>query len=332
MPELRKDPITNRWVIIATERAKRPMDFGKMPEEAKGAFCPFDYGNEYTTPPELLSFRPKDSQPNLPGWWIRVVSNKFPALEPNLKMERYGHGMYDAMTGFGYHEIVIETPDHNATIATCEAKQVEEMIWAYKARYNVLAKDQGIKYILIFKNHKRDAGASLAHSHSQIIATPIIPKRVQEELTGAQTYFQYKERCVFCDIIYQERMESVRIVEETEQFISINPYASRFPFETWIMPKKHSHDFGEIGETQVQEFALILKKSLLRIYKSLDNPPYNFLLHTSPTTGEGKTFFHWHLEIVPRLTKVAGFEWGSGFYINPTPPEDAAKYLKGVEI
>lgn len=332
MPELRKDPITNRWVIIATERAKRPMDFGKIPEEAKVAFCPFDYGNEYTTPPEILAFRPKETLPNMPGWWIRVVSNKFPALEPGLKMERYGHGMYDAMTGFGYHEIVIETPDHNETVATSDYKQVEEMIWAYKARYTVLSKDPFIKYILIFKNHKRDAGASLAHSHSQIIATPIVPKRVQEELSGAQTYFQYKERCVFCDIIYQERMESIRIVEESERFLSLNPYASRFPFETWILPKHHSHDFGEIDEKGVQEFAEILKKSLLRIHKALDNPPYNFMLHTSPTTGEGKAFYHWHLEIVPRLTKVAGFEWGSGFYINPTPPEDSAKFLKGVEI
>ncbi len=332
MPEFRKDPVTNRWVIIATERAKRPMDFAKKTEEIKSAFCPFDYGNEYTTPPEILSFRPKDTEPNSPGWWIRVVNNKFPALENDMKFERYGHGMYDAMTGFGYHEIIIETPDHSETLATAEYSQVEEVVWAYKARFNSIAKDSNIKYILIFKNHKKDAGASLEHSHSQIIATPIIPKRVQEEMNGAGMYFQYKERCVFCDIVYQERMESTRVIEETEEFIAINPYASRFPFETWIMPKNHMNDFGKIGESDVQEFSKLLKNSLLRIYKALDNPPFNFLLHTSPTNGEGKEFYHWHLEIVPRLTKVAGFEWGSGFYINPTPPEDAAKYLRGVEI
>ncbi|HPE68255.1 MAG TPA: galactose-1-phosphate uridylyltransferase [Thermotogota bacterium] len=332
MPELRKDPITNRWVIIATERAKRPMDFAKSGEEMKSAFCPFDYGNEYTTPPEIMAFRPPDTEPNSPGWWIRVVPNKFPALDPSSRIERYGHGMYDAMMGFGYHEIVIETPDHNATIATMEDRQVEEVVWAYKARYNALAKIPDLKYILIFKNHKRDAGASLAHAHSQIIATPIIPKRVQEEMSGAQMYFQYKERCVFCDIIYQERMESTRIVEESDRFIAINPYASRFPFETWVLPKNHSHDFGKINEKEVQEFSQLMRRSLLRIHKALENPPYNFMLHTSPTTGEGNRFYHWHLEIVPRLTKVAGFEWGSGFYINPTPPEDAAKFLRGVEL
>jgi len=332
VPEFRKDPVTNRWVIIATERAKRPMDFTKKTEEIKSSFCPFDYGNEYTTPPEILSFRPKETDANTPGWWIRVVNNKFPALEYEMAFERYGHGMYDAMTGFGYHEIVIETPDHNETIATAEYSQVEEIIWAYKARFNSIAKDKNIKYILIFKNHKKDAGASLEHSHSQIIATPIIPKRVQEEMNGADMYFQYKERCVFCDIVYQERMESTRVIEETDNFIAINPYASRFPFETWIMPKGHFSDFGTICESDVEEFSKLLKNSLLRIYKALDNPPFNFMLHTSPTNGHGKEFYHWHLEIVPRLTKIAGFEWGSGFYINPTPPEDAAKYLRGVEI
>ena len=332
MPELRKDPVTNRWVIIATERSKRPMDFARDNDEMKSAFCPFDYGNEYTTPPEVLAFRPPETAPNTPKWWIRVVPNKFPALDPELKLERYGHGMYDAMMGFGYHEIVIETPDHNAHFATLEDSQVEEIIWAYKARYNVISKNPSVKYILIFKNHKRDAGASLAHAHSQIIATPILPKRVVEELQGSQMYFEYKERCVYCDIIYQERMESVRVVEENDQFIAINPYASRFPFETWVLPKEHAFDFGVIHETQVQGFAQILRNSLLRIYKALDNPPYNFMLHTGPANGDGRHSYHWHMEIVPRLTKVAGFEWGSGFYINPTPPEDAAKYLRGVEL
>jgi len=332
MPELRRDPVTNRWVIIATERSKRAMDFSTRSEELKSNFCPFDYGNEYTTPPEILAFRSKDSQPNSPGWWIRVVPNKFPALNDDLKLERYGHGMYDAVTGFGHHEIVIETPDHNASIATLEQEQVEEVVWAYKTRYNAIAKSENIRYVLIFKNHKRDAGASLHHAHSQIIATPIVPKRVQEELDGSRMLYKFKERCVFCDIIYQERMESTRIIEESDNFIAICPYAARFPFETWILPKKHNHDFGKISEKEVPGFAEILKRSLLRIYKSLENPPFNFMLHTAPATGDGKDFYHWHLEIVPRLTKIAGFEWGSGFYINPTPPEDAAKYLRSVEL
>ena len=332
MPELRKDPVIKRWVIIATERAKRPHDFARQKEEVKSGFCPFDYGNEHVTPPEIFAFRPPDTEPNTPGWWVRVVPNKFPALDPNLEPERYGVGMFDAMRGFGYHEVIVETPDHFATLATMDYKQVEEVIWAYKLRFNQLMKDERIRYVLIFKNHGKDAGASLQHPHSQLIALPIIPKRVEEELQGAKEYFEYKERCVFCDIIREEQRDRERIVEENEHFISIEPFASRFPFETWILPKRHCSNFGNITEEEVKSFARILKNVLYRIYVALDNPPYNFMLHTAPTTGEGKAHYHWHLEIVPRLTRVAGFEWGSGFYINPTPPENAAKFLREVKV
>jgi len=332
MPELRKDPVIKRWVIIATERAKRPHDFKREKEEIKAGFCPFDYGNEHTTPPEIFAFRPPDTEPNTPGWWVRVVSNKFPALNPQLEIERYGVGMYDAMTGFGFHEVIIETPDHFASLATLDYKQVQEVVWAYKIRYNQLKKDDRIKYILIFKNHGRDAGASLQHPHSQLIALPIVPKRVEEELQGSKEYYDYKERCVFCDMIREEKRDKERIIEENEFFVSFAPFASRFPFETWILPKKHNHDFGEITEEEVKFLAKILKNTLYRIYTALDNPPYNMMIHTAPTNGEGKKHYHWHIEIVPRLTKVAGFEWGSGFYINPTPPENAAKFLREVEI
>jgi len=332
MPEFRKDPVVKRWVIIATERAKRPHDFARVKEEVKTGFCPFDYGNEHVTPPEIFAFRPPDTEPNTPGWWVRVVPNKFPAVNPNLEPERYGHGMYDAMTGFGYHDVIVETPDHNTNLALMDVKQVEEVIWAYKMRFNQLVKDENIKYILIFKNHGKEAGASLQHPHSQLIAIPIVPKRVQEELNGAREYYSYKERCVFCDIIHQEKFEGKRIVEENDKFIAIEPFAARFPFETWILPKRHSHNFGDIEEDELRFLARILKNVLYRIYVALDNPPYNFVLHTAPTYGEGKVYYHWHLEIFPRLTKVAGFEWGSGFYINPTPPEDAAKFLREVKI
>lgn len=331
MPELRKDPVINRWVIIATERAKRPHDFTLPREEKKGGFCPFDYGNEHTTPPEIMAFRPADTEPNTPGWWIRVVPNKFPALDPSLTPERYGHGMYDAMKGFGAHEVVIETPDHNTNMALMNIKQVEEIIWAYKHRYEDLVRRDGIKYVLIFKNHGSLAGASLEHPHSQIIATPIVPKRVHEELVGSREYYSFKERCVFCDMINQERLENARVVEINDDFISFEPFASRFPFETWIMPRRHTHSFREITDAEIKSFAQILKHTLYRIYEGLDNPPYNFMLHTAPETGEGAEYYHWHLEIVPRLTKVAGFEWGSGFYINPTPPEEAARYLREIK-
>ncbi len=332
MPELRKDPIVRSWVIISTERAKRPHDFAKPREEKVGKFDPFASGNESVTPPEIMAFRPADTQPNTPGWWIRVVPNKFPALDPKLDLKKLGHGMYDSMTGFGAHEIVIETPDSEATIATLDYRQVEEIVWAYRERYNALLRDERIRYVLIFKNYGADAGASLSHSHSQIIATPTVPSRVVREMEGANEYYKFRERCIYCDIIQQEKMENTRIVEENEDFIAFEPYASRAPFETWILPKAHEYDFGKISEEKVKTFAAILKNVLLRMRISLDDPPYNFMIHTGMPSGEGKNYYHWHLEIVPRLTKLAGFEWGSGFYINPTPPEDAAKYLKEVEL
>ncbi|ABQ46060.1 MULTISPECIES: galactose-1-phosphate uridylyltransferase [Thermotoga] len=333
MPEFRKDPIIKRWVIIATERAKRPHDFARTKvEEVREGFCPFDYGNEHTTPPEIFAFRPADTEPNTPGWWVRVVPNKFPAVDPDVPLRKYGRGMYDAAMGFGYHDVVVETPDHNSHLAVMDYKNVEEVIWAYKIRYEQLMKDERIKYILIFKNHGKDAGASLSHPHSQIIALPIMPKRVQEELDGSKEYYEYKERCPFCDIIDEEKKERERIVEENDHFIALEPFAARFPFETWILPKRHMNSFHLISEDEVGSLAKILKNVLYRIYAALDNPPYNLLIHTAPTSLEGKDYYHWHIEIFPRLTKVAGFEWGTGFYINIVPPEDAARYLREVSL
>mgnify|MGYP001767560036 FL=1 len=183
---------------------------------------------------------------------------------------------------------------------------------------------------MIFKNHGREAGASLVHSHSQLIATPIVPKRVAEEIAGAAEYYRFRERCVYCDMVNQETLEGTRVVEENSDFVAFEPFAARFPFETWIVPKVHSHNFGEISATQIESFSIILKNTLLRIYKALDNPPYNFMLHTGIRGIDESNHYHWHLEIVPRLTRVAGFEWGSGFYINPMPPEHAAMYLREV--
>ncbi len=332
MPELRKDIITRSWVIISTERAKRPHDFAKPQVEKTSKFCPFDSGNEATTPPEIMAFRPANTKPDTPGWWIRVVPNKFPALDPKIELASLGHGIYDSMTGFGAHEIIIETPDHNATLATIDYKQVQEVVWAYVERYKAIFKNQNIKYVLIFKNYGSDAGASLEHSHSQIIATPMIPSHVLQEIDGSKEYYGFRERCIYCDIIQEEKMENIRVVEENENFLAFEPYASRSPFETWILPKEHEYDFGNIDEIHVKDFAHILKDILLRMKIALDDPPYNFMIHTGTPHGEGKEYYHWHLEIVPRLTKLAGFEWGSGFYINPTPPEEAAKYLKEVDI
>lgn len=329
MPELRKDPITNQWVIIATERGKRPTQFPKLEEERMGGYCPFCPGNETNTPSEVLSYRAMNTVKDTEGWWLRVVPNKFPALKIDGPLKRSGDGMFDMITGYGVHEVLIESPSHDNTFADLTVEQIQEIVWAMRDRCIDLHKDAQIKYILIFKNWGREAGASQEHPHCQIIALPIVPKQVQEELFGAKRYFDYKERCAYCDMVQQELKDQARIVCETEQFISFVPYASRFPFETWILPKEHNCFFEQITKNQVGDFSRILKETLKLLKETLNDPPYNFVIHTTPYDGTGNTpYYHWHLEIIPKLTQTAGFEVGSGFYINPTPPENAAQYLR----
>ena len=328
MPELRKDPIHGRWVIISTERGRRPSDFVTEERRAIGGFCPLCEGNEDRTPPEIVSFRNDGTPPNSPGWTLRVVPNKFPALRIEGDLDREGEGMYDKMNGVGAHEVVIETPRHSETIATLPLKGVENVLWAYRARIVDLRRDQRLRYVLVFKNHGVSAGASLEHSHSQIIALPVVPRRVAEEIEGAKAYFQYKDRCVFCDIIRQELQQRKRIVSENKSFLSVAPFASRFPFETWILPKNHYPSFEEMESSQYEEAAQILSNTLQKMNRVLNDPPYNYIIHTSSFSGLDKDHYHWHLEIMPKLTKVAGFEWGTGIYINPTPPEEAAEYMR----
>ena len=331
MPELRKDPVTGRWVIIATERAKRPSQYLKTDEERKGGFCPFCPGNERSTPPEVLSYRPSTTQRDTEGWWLRVVPNKFPALQPEGVLKRSGEGMYDRMTGFGAHEVLVESPSHEHTIGDLGEEQIQEIVWAMRDRVVELRKDTRMRYIMIFKNWGREAGASLEHPHTQIIALPVVPKRVQEELAGAGRYYQYKERCVFCDMIQQEIRDNRRIVTENDSFMSFCPFASRFPFETWIIPKEHTSFFNDIKKNEVLALAHIMKMTFGLIKEALHDPPYNFVIHTTPFDETGsEPYYHWHIEIIPKLTKVAGFEWGTGFYINPTPPEMANRYLQEV--
>ncbi|MBI4051515.1 MAG: galactose-1-phosphate uridylyltransferase [Elusimicrobia bacterium] len=329
MPELRKDPLMGRWVIIATERATRPSDFKHPIENANGDThnCPFCSGNEAKTPPEILAYREPGLEKDKPGWWVRVVPNKYPALQIEGAIDRQGDGMYDRMSGLGAHEVIIETPDHGELISHMEQKRVEDILWAYRDRVLDLKKDPRMQFIIIFKNHGAAAGASLFHPHSQLIATPMVPIRVKHEMAGAKTYYDYKERCVFCDILREEASTKQRIVAENDDFMAFEPYASRFPFETWIIPKIHAAHFEDISKHQVADLAQILKKSLAQIHRVLQNPPYNYIIHTSPLREVELPHYHWHIEIMPKLTHVAGFEWGTGFYINPTPPELAAKYL-----
>jgi UDPglucose--hexose-1-phosphate uridylyltransferase len=342
MPELRHDPIQKRWVIIASERGRRPDDFPRVEEPLPRGFCPFCEGNESKTPPEIVAVRHNGSCPNQPGWEIRVVPNKFPALRIEGGLDRKGLGAYDKMNGVGAHEVIIESPRHDLNLAEAPIDHLVKVIRMYRERLVDLQRDFRFKYILIFKNYGAAAGASLEHPHTQIIATPVTPLTLAEELNSAKEHYQDKERCLFCDLIQQELESGERIVISGERFVAMTPFASRFPFEMFLAPRSHYHSFAEIGDDMIPHLAATLKEVLLRIKKCLNNPPYNFLIHTIPNVRARpkrasywdtiEVDFHWHIELIPRLTRIAGFEWGTGFYINPTAPEEAAKYLREVEL
>ena len=328
MSELRRDPVIGRWNIIETEGPAGPDAF-EIEQPALGAGkCPFCYGHEAMTPPEIHVVRPNGGPPNGPGWTLRVVSNKFPALKIEGDLNRRGLGVFDMCNGVGAHEVIIETPDHQRQMADLSLAEMRQVVAAYRARSLDLRGDRRLKYTLIFKNYGLLAGASLEHAHSQLIALPIVPKRVQEELRGAQRYFEFRERCVYCDMLAQEMVEGERVIADNRSFVALCPFTSNFPFELWILPKDHAADFGTIGPDASEDLARILKETLARLRTALHDPPYNFIIHTAPIEPREREEYHWHLELIPKLTKIAGFEWGTGFYINPTSPEHAAAVLR----
>ncbi len=334
MPDLRRDPIVGRWVIISTDRSGRPHDFAKAPsaQPISTGICPFCPGQERLTPKEIMAYRLQASEPNSPNWTVRVVPNKFPALQVEGDLGREGLGLYDRMNGIGAHEVIIETPDHKHGLGDLSGKKIEDVLWAYRDRMLDLKKDVRFRYILIFKNHGAAAGATLEHSHSQLIALPIIPTSVQVALDGCRAHYQQKERCIYCDIVRQDLSAGDRIVAENTEFLCVTPFAPRFPFEMWILPKRHAAYFEESQKSQFEFLAPILSESLRRMDKVLSKPAYNFILHSSPLHEKTGDFYHWHIEIIPKLTQVAGFEWGTGFYINPVSPEESAKFLREVGL
>ena len=339
MSTLRKDPVSNGWVIIAEERGIRPTDFAwESPPVRKTGLCPFCGGNESSTPPEIIAFRSEGSAPNTVGWSVRTIPNKYAALHVEGNLDRYGEGIYDMMNGIGAHEVIIETPEHDAHMGFYSRRKMEEIIFMYLERYRDLFKDKRLRYIQIFRNYGAGAGATLEHPHSQLIALPITPRWVKEELYCALNYYRLKERCLFCDIVNQETRSRQRVVFENDSFVTIEPFASKFPFETWLFPKEHVHDFSLTTQTQVSDLAQALQRTLYAIAKCLNNPPLNYILHSAPRLLEFdlpvsditvEMDYHWHIEIFPRVTRMAGFEWGTGFYINPLAPERAAEHLRG---
>ncbi len=332
MSELRRDPIIGRWNIIDTDEPIGPEAFEVDPHTLSVGKCPFCQGHEALTPPEIYVVRPPGSAPNGPGWRLRVVSNKFPALRIEGDLDRRGIGVFDMCNGIGAHEVVVETPDHHRQMTDLGLEELTAVIKAFKIRSLDLRGDRRLKYSLIFKNFGLSAGASLEHSHSQLIALPIVPKRVQEELRGCERYFEFKERCPYCDLLSQEVQEGERLVAENRSFLACCPFMSNFPFEIWILPKEHRADFAQISPEAILDFARILKETLVRMRIALTDPSYNFIIHTAPIEPREREEYHWHLELIPKLTKIAGFEWGTGFYINPTPPEFAANILRNVVL
>lgn len=334
MHELRKDILLGRWVEVLSD-SLGPSDYAipanETPAEENCVLCP---GREHEIPPEISSIR----SPSSGRWWVRAIPSFKPMFQIEGDLGRRGVGIYDRMNNIGANEILIESPEHAVRPEDMGIDQMVRVIRLYRDRCADLQRDTRIRYVLIYKNSGKAAGETLTHPVAWLMATPVIPKTVKDELDNAKQYFAYKERCVFCDIITEELKTGDRVIIESRSFIAFCPYAAQFPFEAWIIPKRHSCAFHEIVQEEVEDMGYILMTVLKKLRSIFRHPPpFNYFIHTAPnmvprrnhwhTLGED---YHWHLEIIPRLITTSGFEWGSGFYILPTSPEHAAKYLREV--
>jgi UDPglucose--hexose-1-phosphate uridylyltransferase len=332
MPELRQNPITKDWVIFATERAKRPHEFikpshnnDKIPTHK--ADCPFCLGNEADLNLETFCLRSGDL------WRVRVVPNKYPALSAVGDRTRKVEGIHRIISGVGIHEVVVEHPQHDLTPALMTIVDVENILIAYRQRYIDIRKDPRIEAIIIFKNHGESAGTSIEHSHSQIAAIPVVPHQFRVRIDEAIRYCDDDTgECIFCRNLQEELDAQERIVLESEHFVAFIPYAALSPFHLWIYPRRHASSFDDITDAELADLAYTLKTVLAKLYHGLNNPDYNYTIRSIPTDETYTDYFHWYLAIVPRVSKSAGFEIGSGMYINTSMPEDSAKFLRDVEI
>ena len=328
MPELRQNFFTKEWVIIATERAKRPEELAThravqdVPSFVET--CPFCPGNESKTPPEVM----RTGDP----WAVRVIPNKFAALSSEVQPTRGLQHLRRRIQGFGFHEVIIDSPDHARCMALLSDEHVAKVLGAYKQRYNELSADHRVHHITIFKNHGLDAGASLQHPHSQLIATPVIPSQVRQRLHEALRHYDDAGECMFCHMVEREVEEQTRVVLKNEHFVSMEEFASATPFATHIFPLRHMASFGDITEIEVISLARMLRVLLAKIYVGLENPDLNFTIRSGPAEYAGARHFHWYVSVIPRLTRVAGFELGSGMFINTVLPEAAAEFLRKVAI
>ncbi|MEA3255688.1 MAG: galactose-1-phosphate uridylyltransferase [Candidatus Altiarchaeota archaeon] len=318
MNELRKDYILDRWVIIAKERGKRPTDFvGGKADIKEGGLCFFCPGNEHTTPPEISRIEENKK------WLIRCFPNKFAATATEMKTFK---GELERISAYGRHEVIVETPEHDKCLGDLKVAHIAKVLDMYSERIAGNKKKRGIEYVLVFKNKGREAGTSLEHSHTQVVALGVVPTTVREEVEASKRYMEDKGNCPFCDI-WKREIKSERRIFEDKHTVAFAPFAPRFSFEAWIMPKRHVTSLEFLDEEERFSFAKTLKKLIYRLNSSLNYPPYNFYLHISPKRGD----LHFHLELCPRLSKWAGFELGSGLVINTMPPEIAAKHYRGME-
>ncbi|HET7213607.1 MAG TPA: galactose-1-phosphate uridylyltransferase [Terriglobia bacterium] len=329
MPELRHNVLTREWVIIATERAKRPHEFARKDNEKRVKppyveSCPFCPGNEHMTPPATLVI------PDNGSWKVRVTPNKFAALSYDGERQRVVEGIRRTVTGVGVHEVIVESPDHSKATALLEDSQVETLIDAYLDRFNFASQDPRVDQVTIFKNHGLAAGTSLEHPHSQIIGSPVITSQIRDRMINALRHFDEFGECIFCRVLEVELREKSRIVIEAEHFVAFVQFAALTPFSMLIMPRRHMSCISEISDAEAADLARILRRTLAKLYYGLNDPDFNYAIRTAPKEACGVKYFHWYLSIIPRLTRVAGFELGSGMFINTSLPEENASFLRDV--
>lgn len=332
MPELRKDPIVQRWVIMAPERADRPIEVIDEPLSGAASTDPFAEGNESRTTPEILAYRAAGTKPDEPGWRVRVVPNKYPSVVAGDELNPRNIGLYECANGIGAHEVIIECPHFETNLGRLSPENIAEVLQAYHERLNALSDNPTLAYGLIFKNQGATAGASVLHTHSQLLATPFVPVSITDEIKGALDYYQRTGRNIFGDIIRQEIDQDARIAFESPRFIAICPYASRFAYETWILPRNCGSHFERADPGILAELAIVLKTVLSSLENLLDNPAFNFMIHSGPFRVPDLPHYTWHIEILPRITRVAGYEWGSGYFVNQVLPEQAAKRFRSFMI
>jgi UDPglucose--hexose-1-phosphate uridylyltransferase len=333
MSELRQDPTTEEWVIIARERDRRPNDFvnrqSKVEAPDYSPSCPFCPGNELMTPPQTLVYEKQSGN----GWRVRAFANKFAALNPGGETTRsIEEDFFTGMKGVGAHEVIVETPIHNKSLALMEEGEVLSVLNAYQERYTRLSKQPFAKLVIIFKNNGPAAGTSLEHSHSQLVVTPVVPKHIRLRHEVAMRYYDKSGQCLYSDLAEHELKSGKRIVMETEKFLVFHPFASQRPFETWIVPRKHQASFGNVSQEDLGDLAHVLRTNLVKLYRGLNDPDFNYIIDTAPIEDENEPYYMWHMRIIPRLTELAGFEIGSGIYINTAVPEDTAEFMRNLDI